>query len=742
MCLGKRGRNMKVKNIAFSGFMAAILMSVSAVADAKTVNLASKGYVDKAVSDVMKKNDVPGLDATFATDEELAAVKKALQDEIAAKLASGDYATSEQLQALQQKVDALGDTGVDKVALEELKKSVQTIQDNYADKSQLSDLWNAVNAISVPTKTSDLDNDSGFVTESALNGLATSEQLQALQKTLEDAIAEKQEKGDYLEAEDLTAINTAISNLESGKADVATVTALQSAINNLGNTYATKTDLTDAEARLQNAINAIEIPNLSEYAKSADVALTYATKAELETKANASALENLATKSELNDLVTSEQLQALQKTLEDAIAEKQEKGDYAMAESLQAISNSLADYAKASTVYTKTEVDKMIADAAAGGNVDLSGYAKASELEALQTLVDDNADEINTLKGAGYQTAGQVETAINTATSGLASKADLADYVKADNLAAVAVTGSYNSLSDRPDIPSISGLATSDELATLKSTLEAQIAQKQAAGEYLEADDLTSINNAINALQSGKADVSAVTALDTAIANLGDKYATDSELAQAIDGVRALIPTVPTNVSAFTNDVGYITSAALTDYATKAEIPSTANLATKAELETKADASALTSYALKADIPSVDEFVTDEQLADAQNVLQEAINTKQAKGDYATVAQLTKLQEDIEALQAGGTSGVDVSGLLSRVQVIEDTYATDADLADAVEAVKALIPSTDGFIENPGHPGAAGAYFLHAQCTASKCRYSWKLVSTIIGDGDSNVGDI
>ncbi len=436
---------MKIKNIAFSGFMAAILMSVSVVADAKTVNLASKGYVDKAVSDVLKKSDVPGLDATFATDVELAAVKKALQDEIAAKQASGDYATSEQLRALQQKVDALGDTGVDKVALDELKESVKTIQDNYADKSQLSDLWNAVNAISIPTKISDLDNDSGFVTESALNGFATSEQLQALQKTLEEAIAEKQEKGDYLEAEDLTAINTAISNLESGKADVATVTALQSAINNLGNTYATKTALTDAEARLQNAINAIEIPSLSEYAKSADVAATYATKseipsieglaeksyvdAELAKKANASALENLATKSELDDLVTSEQLKTLRTNLEAEIAKKQASGDYATAESLQAISNSLADYAKASTVYTKTEVDQKIADAATGGSVDLSGYAEKSALDALQALVSGNTNEISSLKTSKQDKLKAGENITIAEDNTISAKVDTASFI-------------------------------------------------------------------------------------------------------------------------------------------------------------------------------------------------------------------------------------------------------------------------------------------------------------------------
>lgn len=44
---------------------------------------------------------------------------------------------------------------------------------------------------------------------------------------------------------------------------------------------------------------------------------------------------------------------------------------------------------------------------------------------------------------------------------------------------------------------------------------------------------------------------------------------TKTEVDNLIDGVEAQIPTVPTNVSAFTNDSGYITSSALNGYATE-----------------------------------------------------------------------------------------------------------------------------------------------------------------------------
>lgn len=84
-------------------------------------------------------------------------------------------------------------------------------------------------------------------------------------------------------------------------------------------------------------------------------------------------------------------------------------------------------------------------------------------------------------------------------------------------LATVATTGSFNDLVDAPEIPSIDGLATSQELLDLQEDLLAEIAKKQASGDYLTAESLQSINQAINALQSNKADVSALTDLQNAI---------------------------------------------------------------------------------------------------------------------------------------------------------------------------------------------------------------------------------
>ena len=766
---------MRINNIVFSGVMATILASVAGVASAATVNLASKTYVDDAlaqkqnvltagegieisdnvvkstidVSNFLLKHDMPDF-KNFATHSDLAALERALQAEIAAKHAAGDYATAAQLQELKNTVETLQTGGADKAAIESLQASVATISADYAKKSELNateqDLRDAIGVVDAAVKAIDL---SQYATvddvDAKLLLKANASALNTLKTTLEATIAEKQDKGDYLEESDLTELQNAVNALESDKADASTVTALQTAINNLGNTYSTKGELSEVETRLQNAILAIQIPSLDGYAKLTDIPSTanLATKAELETKADASAL---------NDLVTSEELATLRTNLEAQIANKQASGDYATATALKAVSDSLADLKGDS--YTKAEVDQKIADAVSGGQIDLSGYAKTSALEALQALVDDNATEITKLKNAGYQTSTDVQGAITTATADLATKAELADYAKTGDLAAVATTGSYNSLSDKPEIPSIAGLATSAEL----QALEDKIAAKQDAGDYLEEADLAEINAAISDLQSGKADVSAVTALQTAINNLGDNYASDAELTAAINGVKALIPTVPTDVSAFKNDAGYITSAALEDYATKSEIPSTANLATKAELATKADASAL------------NDLVTSEELAALRTDLEAEIAKKQASGDYATATALKAVSDslaeyakassvytkaEVDEKIAGAASGgnVDLSGYattsaLDALQALVNGntteitnlknagYQTSTDVQNAITTATEGFASQDdlaGYMATPANPGTAGKYLLSASCTSKKCSYSWKLTSEIVG---------
>ena len=296
---------MKVKNIAFSGFAAMIFAGLCGVADAASVNLASKSYVDTQLGAKANLIDLEALETTV-----------------------GQKATQESLNAVATQVNQ-----------------------NTLD---IADLKAA-----------------GYLTETDLNDLKT---------TLQAAIDEKQAKGDYADATELQTLKTTVETLQSGTVDKTVVENLQTTVNAISADYAKKTELTAAEERLQAAIDAIEIPDVS----------------------------NLVTRTELTDLLTS---------LETEIAKKQNSGDYATADALTAISTELGTLK--GSVYTKAEVDQKIADAATGGQIDLSGYATKSALDALTALVNGNTAEINTLKNAGYQTSTQVSDAITAATSGL-----------------------------------------------------------------------------------------------------------------------------------------------------------------------------------------------------------------------------------------------------------------------------------------------------------------------------------
>ena len=205
-----------------------------------------------------------------------------------------------------------------------------------------------------------------------------------------------------------------------------------------------------------------------------------------------------------------------------------------------------------------------------------SGKATVADLEALQGTVDALGDT--------YATDAELSAAIANVQSAI-DNIDLSAYVKSSELAAVATSGQYADLQGKPEIPSIDGLATSEELTTLQTTLQAAIDEKHAKGEYLVAADLTELSDAVAKLQSGKADASTVTTIQETISNLGNTYATDAELTAAIDAVKLLIPTIPTKVSVFENDAGYITDAALTDYAKSADVEMVANKVSDATAE-------------------------------------------------------------------------------------------------------------------------------------------------------------
>ena len=335
------------------------------------------------------------------------------------------------------------------------------------------------------------DAEGNFVTldTEAKTAIQAINELKALQTTLQTAIEGKQDAGDYLIAEDLTDLQNAIADLESGMVDSETISQIQNAIDNLGNTYATKADMTAADEALLAKIEAIDVPSLD-------------------------------------------------------------------------------------------------------------------------------------------------------------------GYVKAVDLADVATTGSYDDLINKPTIPSAEDFVSTQKFEEVQTALEA----------------------AIELLQSGKADAQTVTDLQNAIDTLGDKYATDEEVSAAIAAVEKLIPTVPTNVSAFTNDAGYLVSGDLADYAKSANVANTyATQAYVGTIPATAEAKDIVGYVQE----KTAGIATNENLTELTGRVAANETAIAKKADSETVAtDIAAALNDAKAY--ADTKAYDDTALAGRVTVNEGAISTNA----------------------------------------------------------------
>ena len=152
---------------------------------------------------------------------------------------------------------------------------------------------------------------------------------------------------------------------------------------------------------------------------------------------------------------------------------------------------------------------------------------------------------------------------------------------------------SYNELSNKPQIAGIT-LEGNKTLANLGI---------QAAGDYLVESDLA--NYALKSeLPENTSDLTNDSGFITSSA-LSDYALTSSLSTVATSGSYNDLtskPTIPTKVSDLSNDSGFVTSSALNDYALKAEIPTeVSELTNDSGFITN---SALSTYALKSELPT------------------------------------------------------------------------------------------------------------------------------------------
>lgn len=183
------------------------------------------------------------------------------------------------------------------------------------------------------------------------------------------------------------------------------------------------------------------------------------------------------------------------------------------------------------------------------------------------------------VKGVDYFTQAEIQQIENNA----AAKVDLSDYTKSADLSSVATSGSYNDLKDKPSIPAayelpvasataLGGVKVGSGLSITNGVLSA------TGGGTADSVDWSKIQNKPNfanvATSGDYNDLSNKPTIPSTTGLATETYV-DDKIAE-ID-----IPTVPTKVSAFTNDAGYLTEhQSLIEYAKKTEIPAPYTLPT------------------------------------------------------------------------------------------------------------------------------------------------------------------
>lgn len=186
--------------------------------------------------------------------------------------------------------------------------------------------------------------------------------------------------------------------------------------------------------------------------------------------------------------------------------------------------------------------------------------------KAQYNAITPNADEIYLITDDNGLTQSDITTALGYTP------------VNPTSLATVATTGSYNDLADKPYIPS--GVIVDQTFDPTSQNAQSGVAINGAG--FLTGITSSDVTTALgytpynSTNPSGYITSSALNGYATQSWVASQGYTTNTGTVTSVNNVQPVngnvtisIPTVPTNISAFTNDSGYITSSALTGYATQ-----------------------------------------------------------------------------------------------------------------------------------------------------------------------------
>ncbi|MBQ8255519.1 MAG: hypothetical protein IJY99_00950 [Alphaproteobacteria bacterium] len=257
---------MKVKNIAFSGFAAAILGGVCGATDANAIQLVSPEYVSKqleAKQDVLKEGsnitiaEDNTISASFdttglATKEEVQQVEGLIPTDYVTENDLAGYATTGDLQTVEGKIPT------DTVTSQQLQTVEQKIPATVAELTDAADY-------ALKTEVQDVAGD-----VAALQGTVGDAELATTAKTITAAINELKGKTDGMATTgNFTEMNNKISDLEQLVGTESVESQIQSATSDL----ATKDELQTVEQKIPTATS--QLTNDSKYISGTGAAGNY-----------------------------------------------------------------------------------------------------------------------------------------------------------------------------------------------------------------------------------------------------------------------------------------------------------------------------------------------------------------------------------------------------------------------------------------------------------------------------------
>lgn len=485
-------------------------------------------------------------------------------------------------------------------------------------------------------------------------------------------------------------------------------------------------DTIATKQEISNAVAAIQVPSieglakeseveakLADYAKTTEVAATYATKEAVNAINGLDAdtiatLKNLSEHSDLTAIANKVDNVYTKAETDDKLATKADVTAIPSVEGLAKATDVETTYAKKSELpdisglATKQEVT----DAVAGVQVpSIEGLAKVTDIDAKLATKADVSAIPNISNLATKEEVSAVDNKIATkadasaipSIEGLAKTTEvetkLADYAKKVELPSVeglAKTSEVEATyAKKSELPSIEGLATKAEVTEAVTGLAkaSEVAETYATKEAvnavagLDADTVSTLktlaqNSDLTTVAEKVKNVYTKTETDDKLAAKADvtaipdvsSLATKQEVTAAIAGI-----TVP-NIEGLAKTIDVDTK--LADYAKKTELPSIEGLAKTTEVDTKLAAKADVSA-----IPDVSGLATKAEVA--------TVDAKFAtKADVSAIPSIEGLAKttDIEAAYAKKTELPDVSGLATKAEVeaLKTDFVTEETLTQNI----------------------------------------------------------